>query len=276
MGNDGSTRVPLGATVTTSQPVPIIRETDVAELAPLVFGFPVDWGSYVAEVEARCRRITEAGDEPMLVVVAADRYLAWCAVNNFAPNSSTTLHWYAQSRCDEGDGYEVDTAVGVSLRTAELDRLAEQISLTSSGAGGAGHALDRAQTVAEQLVRAAGERIPADGWIRVDHPGAPDPAGTRFDTTSQDIGAERSFATDVFELICSHTTIVCLTGGSLSAEQFNRRQLGFVIWTMTPQEVEGLTGSQAADYLTRHPGAVPEGAGTTTAFDAPVDLEPLQ
>jgi hypothetical protein len=262
--------------VTTSQPVPIIRQADVTELAPLVFGFTVDWGPYVAEVEARCRRIAEAGDEPLLVVVAADRYLAWCAVNNCGPNSSTTLHWYAQSRCDEGDAYEVETTVAVPLQTAELDRLAEQISMASLGPEAAGPALDRAQTVAEQLVRAAGAGIPADGWIRVNHPAAPFPAEGRFDTTSLDIGAERSFATDVFELLCSHTTIACLTGGSLSAEQFSRRQLGFVVWTMTSQEIEGLSGPQAADHVTRNPGTVPEGVDPTTAFDAPVELDPLR
>ena len=117
--------------------------------------------------------------------------------------------------------------------------------------------------------------LPADGRLRVRHPGAPAPAEERFDAASAGVGVERSFPADTFELICSPVTIACLTGGSLAAEQFRRRELGCVIWSITPDAVEALTGSGGAAFIARHPDAIPEGIVPSTVFDAPVELEPL-
>ena len=258
-----------------NQAVPIIRREDLPALGPMVFGFSLEWGPYVAEVEARCQRIAQEGDNPLLVVIAAERYLAWCAVNGAGPNSPVTLSWYAQYQLDEGECYELISGVDILLRTAELDLLADRISVANFGLHAAPVVLDAAQTIGEQLVRTAGEALPADGWIRVSHPGAPDPAGEWFDAVSQGIVDQQSFPADVFELICSHATVTCLIGGSLAAEHFHGDELGYVIWRITPEAVEGLRSTEAADFVAEHPFAIPEGAERSESLDAPKGLEPL-
>jgi hypothetical protein len=228
----------------------------------------------VAEVEARCKKIAEAGDEPLVVVIAADRYLAWCAVNNVGPNSPISLSWYAQYRFDEGDCYEFVSGVDIPLMTAELDALAERISAETFGER-AEEAIDLAQRLAEQMVRTAGRGIPADGWIRITHVEAPTPAGDHFDAVSLGIDADRSFPSDEFELICAHATITCLTGGSFAAERYQRREIGYIIWKISLQDIEALTSSAAVSFVLAHREAIPDSVDPSRAFDAPTDLEPL-
>ena len=258
-----------------SQAVPIIRQEDLPNLSPMVFGFSLEWRPYVAEIETRCQKIADSGDDPFLVVISSDRYLAWSAVNGIGPNSSATLNWYAQYRLDEGECYELISGVDILLKTAELDLLADRISIASFGLDDARNVLDAAQTIAEQLVRTAGVALPSDGWIRVSHPGAPVPAGEWFDATSLGTVDEQSFPADEFELICSHATIACLVGGSFAAEHFRRGELGYVIWRITPDEVEGLRSSEVADFVAEHPDAIPEDFDKSKSLDAPQELDPL-
>ena len=258
-----------------NQAVPIIRQEDLPHLSPVVFGFSLSWSPYAAEVESRCQKIADAGDHPYLVVTASDRYLAWCAVNGVGPNSPLTLDWFARYRFEEGEGYEFISGIDILLTTAQLDDLAERISLATFGLGHAQEVLDAAQSIGEQLVRTAGGALPADGWIRVSHPGAPAPAGEWFDALSSGVVDDRSFSADAFELICSHATITCLIGGSFAAEHFVRRELGYVIWRISSEAIRALTSSEAAYFVAKYPDAIPEGSDRSKYLDAPEELDPL-
>ena len=259
-----------------NQAVPIIRQEDLPHLSPVVFGFSLRWSPYVAEVESRCQKIADSGDHPFLVVTTAERYLAWCAVNGVGPNSPLTLDWYARHQLEEGGGYEFISGIDILLRTAQLDDLAERIVVATFGPDDAQDVLDAAQSIGEQLARTAEVALPADGWIRVSHPGAPAPAGEWFDALSSGVVDDRSFSDDTFELICSHATITCLIGGSFAAEQFVRRELGYVIWHISAEAVSALTASEAAGFVAERPDAILEGSDGSNPFDAPGELDPLE
>lgn len=272
----------MTTTPSFSQPVPAIGMRDLDQLAPVIFGYPVAWDAYISELEQRCLRILDEGHLPVVAVIGADRYLAWCAANEVNPRGFDSVHAFARFQIDSGLGTVYQSDLRAIIRTDEVLREVERLAALRHGPQNVSLVLSDALSVAETLVATIESILPANARLRITQYGASADGDRVCDITTSNDVEDEPFPGNLYEMVKSELALALITTGALACECARGDEWGYMIWSLDVREAVALDRRDAALFVLQKPALVPDNVDPMSSVDAPVivpsdgDLNPSQ